>query len=347
MKKLVISLLASAALATTLCLTACGEQKTIIDGNDAQSVYAFSAASAAMLVSENVAESAPAEETESQPADPAPVDPAPEQGGDTTGDNTAPEQGGDTTGDNTAPEQTPPAQTEDGTDELDGYMAIANAILTGDGFKVEEGASDLDGYESMTTISAPSLGGGATVYEMHFNKTLIPDFDDDWDDDEDEDEREYALEGIMIIDGAEYEVRGTREVESERGESESETKFCVYLERDSYILVEHSYETERGESEQEYSYTLVRDGQKVEESTIEIDRERDEYEVELTAKIGRHTYELTLESEIIRGKEVLTLRTRDGKDKNTYIVTPVENDDGSVDYTYTPIYQTGVIRTRP
>ena len=322
MKKLVISLLASAALATTLCLTACGEQKTIIDGNDAQSVYAFSAASAAMLVSENVADPAPAEETEGQPADPAPVDPAPEQGGDATGDNTA-------------PEQTPPAQTEDGTDELDGYMAIANAILTGDGFKVEERASDLDGYESMTIISAPSLGGGATEYEMHFNKTLIPDFDDDRDDDEDE--REYALEGIMMIDGAEYEVRGTREVESERGESESETKFCVYLERDSYILVEHSYETERGESEQEYSYTLVRDGQKVEESTIEIERERDEYEVELTARIGRHTYELTLESEVIRGKEVLTLRTRDGKDKNTYIVTPVENADGSVDYTYTPV----------
>ncbi len=322
MKKLVISLLASAALATTLCLTACGEQKSILQGNDAQSVYAFSAASAAMLVSENVADPAPTEDTENQPADPAPAEPAPEQGGDTTGDNIA-------------PEQTPPAQTEEGTEELDGYMAIANAILTGDGFKVEERASDLDGYESMTMISAPSLGGGAREYEMHFNKTLIPDFDDDRDDDEEE--REYALEGIMIIDGAEYEVRGTREVESERGESESETKFYVYLERDSYILVEHSYETERGESEQEYSYTLVRDGQKVEESTIEIERERDEYEVELTAKIGRHTYELTLESEVIRGKEVLTLRTRDGKDKNTYIVTPVENADGSVDYTYTPI----------
>ena len=263
MKKLVISLLASAALATTLCLTACGEQKTIIDGNDAQSVYAFSAASAAMLVSENVADPAPAEDTESQPADPAPVEPAPDRGYGATDDNTA-------------PEQTPPAQTEDGTDELDGYMAIANAILTGDSFKVEERASDMPGYESMTTISAPSLGDGTKVYEMHFNKTLIPDFDDDWDDDEDEDEREYALEGIMIIDGAEYEVRGTREVESERGESESETKFYVYLERDSYILVEHSYETERGESEQEYSYTLVRDGQKVEESTIEIERERDE-----------------------------------------------------------------------
>ena len=322
MKKLVISLLASAALATTLCLTACGEQKSILQGNDAQSVYAFSAASAAMLVSENVADPAPTEDTENQPADPAPAEPAPEQGGDTTGDNIA-------------PEQTPPAQTEEGTEELDGYMAIANAILTGVGFKVEERASDLDGYESMTMISAPSLGGGAREYEMHFNKTLIPDFDDDRDDDEEE--REYALEGIMIIDGAEYEVRGTREVESERGESESETKFYVYLERDSYILVEHSYETERGESEQEYSYTLVRDGQKVEESTIEIERERDEYEVELTAKIGRHTYELTLESEVIRGKEVLTLRTRDGKDKNTYIVTPVENADGSVDYTYTPI----------
>lgn len=323
MKKLVISLLASAALATTLCLTACGEQKSILEGNDAQSVYAFSAASAAMLVSENVADPAPAEDTENQPADPAPADPAPEQGG------------GNVTDDNTTPEQTPPEQTEDGTDDLNGYMAIANAILTGDGFKVEERASDLDGYESMTTISAPSLGGGAREYEMHFNKTLIPDFDDDRD--YDEEEREYALEGIMIIDGAEYEVRGTREVESERVESESETKFYVYLERDSYILVKHSYETERGESEQEYSYTLVRDGQKVEESTIEIERERDEYEVELTAKIGRHTYELTLESEMIRGKEVLTLRTRDGKDKNTYIVTPVENTNGSVDYTYTPI----------
>ena len=326
MKKLVISLLASAALATTLCLTACGEQKTIIDGNDAQSVYAFSAASAAMLVSENVAESAPAEDTESQPADPAPVDPAPEQGGDTTGDNTA-------------PEQTPPAQTEDGTDELDGYMAIANAILTGDGFKVEEGASDLDGYESMTTIYAPSLGGGAKEYEMHFNKTLIPDFDDDWDDDEDENEREYALEGIMIIDGAEYEVRGTREVESERGESESEseTKFYVYLERDSYILVEHSYETERGESEQEYSYSVWQNGRCVERSSFEYESEHGETEVKMTAMSDGVTQAFYLTKESVRGREVMILRVGTGRDAKSYYVTQSTDADGEISYSYEQI----------
>ena len=102
---------------------------------------------------------------------------------------------------------------------------------------VDNVTAELDGY--MALVESLLSDGG-------FNVT----------NDRDEIEEEYYIEGIMIVDGAEYPIRGERSSESEPGESEEETEFIVTLSSTRRMVVEQSVETEDGEHEREYNYVI-------------------------------------------------------------------------------------------
>ena len=122
------------------------------------------------------------------------------------------------------------------------------------------------------------MHGNAIGYTMYYNEVLIPDHDDDDDDDWDEIEEEYYIEGIMIVDGAEYPIRGERSSESEPGESEEETEFIVTLSSTRRMVVEQSVETEDGEHEREYNYVIYEGRNVIERSTFEYEVEYGETE---------------------------------------------------------------------
>lgn len=282
-----------------------------------EEIYGFSAASAGMLISAmngDAAATAAAESTDI-PADPGtgetPVDP-----------------GTDT--------EIPSEPVVDSvTAELDGYMALVESLLSDGGFNVTTEASDREGYQVKSVVTYRDMHGNAIGYTMYYNEVLIPDDDDDDDDDWDEIEEEYYIEGIMIVDGAEYPVRGERSSESEPGESEEETEFIVTLSSTRRMVVEQSVETEDGEHEREYNYVIYEGRNVIERSTFEYEVEHGETEIEMTHyKDGVNTV-FFFDKEMRHGKEVIRIRVGSTASPTaSYIVNLVENADGTTSYTY-------------
>lgn len=281
-----------------------------------EEIYGFSAASAGMLISamDTGAASTAAESTD------IPTDPGT----------------GETPADPGTGTEVPSEPVVDSvTAELDGYMALVESLLSDGGFNVTTEASDREGYQVKSVVTYRDMHGNAIGYTMYYNEVLIPDYDDDDDDDWDEIEEEYYIEGIMIVDGAEYPVRGERSSESEPGESEDETEFIVTLSSTRRMVVEQSVETEDGEHEREYNYVIYEGRNVIERSTFEYEVEYGETEIEMTHyKDGVNTV-FFFDKEMRHGKEVIRIRVGSTASPTaSYIVNLVENADGTTSYTY-------------
>lgn len=221
------------------------------------------------------------------------------------------------------------------TAELDRYMALVESLLSDGGFTVTEEASDRAEYEVKSVITYRDMQGNTLGYVMYYNQRLIPDYDDDDDDEPFEVEEEYAIEGIMIIDGVEYPVRGERSNESEPGESESETEFFVTLSDTRYMLVEQSVEEEQGETEREYEYSVYEGRTRVEYSSFEYENERDETEIKMTSFANGQSQIFYFEKENVRGEEVIRIRVGSAQSSEGYyvhIVTDAETGETRYEY---------------
>lgn len=366
MKKLFTALALSLSLALSLGVAACsGTENGGTSGkfeqlNTAESVYGFSAASAGMLVSSmnggeaSAFAAALAAGTEQTAPETGTEQTAPETGSE----QTAPETGTEQTAPATGSEQTTP-ETSEPASELDGYMALVESLLSDGGFTVEETASDRAGYETKMVVSYRDLHGNTLQYELHYNRIEYAgngggygdyeDHDDYGDHDrdrdrdrdrddrrEDETEEEYGLEGVMVIDGTDYAVRGERETETEGNESESETTFRVELGEGKYILVEQSHESEGVETEQEYSYSVFENGRLSERSTFEYESERGETEIKMTYRKGSENSVFYFERETVRGEEVIRLRVGSGNASQSWYVQVSQDAEGRPHYEYVP-----------
>ncbi len=326
MKKLLLAVSLAFALALTLGIAACSSgNKGAGDGafgqlTSAESVYGFSAVSAGMIIdAENdvPATDVPATDT---PATDTPATDVPAA-------------------------DVPAADAPAALAGLDGYMALVESLLSEGGYGFAVTQSDREGYTEKMTVSYRDMDGKTGGYVMYYNQILIPDHDDDDDDDDDdwddlferddEEEEEYVIEGVLAVDGTEYAVRGTRSVESERGESESETEFVVDLGGGRTLYVEQSSEEERGESEQEYSYSVRENGRLIERSTFSYETERGETELKMTSYKDGASRTFYFEKETVRGRDVVYLRIGDGQSSEGYFVHTV-TDGQDTRYEYEP-----------
>ena len=235
-RNIILIIAMAAAVSLPLGLTACGtsfndrsSDGLFGDLTTAESVYGFSAASAGMIISAMNGEEAGGMLLASAATEGAADDTA---GGATGGTE---EGSGDVTAD---PELT----------ELDGYMELVGTLLSDGGFRCVTEESDRAEYTEKTTVSYTDINGERSEYVMYYNELLIPDDDDD-DDDRDEIEEEYAIDGVMVIGGTDYPIRGERSFEQEGFETEAETEFRVTLGEDRYLYVEQGYEDEGDEYE--------------------------------------------------------------------------------------------------
>ena len=321
MKKTITLILAASALTLALGATACNTGGISLGGTgdtpaSSESVYGVSAATAGMLIQSMKAEAPdPSQTPESTPQTP---------------ETTLPEAPQETP----EPQPTEPAAPETSASafpELDSYMGLVDSFLNGSGYSVEVTDSDRAEYDEMMKISYSGLNG-STKYEMHYNKMLIPDFDDDdrW---EDEEEEEYAIEGVLVIDGMEYPVQGVREIERERNEYESETQFRVTLENGKTVWVEQSESSEKHEHELEYSYIIRENGRVVERSSFSFEEEKGETELEMITEKNGKRESFSFEKESYRGREYIFLRVGSGRETKSYLVV----SDGNGGYTYEEI----------
>lgn len=336
MKKALTVLGLAGALALSLGLAACGSGGTGTGGDKfgdlttAESVYGFSAASAGMLISAM-------EGGEAQSFAAA------YRGGYEGGFGNFGEGNfgsGEGAGDTQQGAGTEQGAGQADFSELDGYMALIESLLSDGGFGVREGASEREGYEYTMVVTWRDLAGEKLEYTMHYNRLFTRtdrDDRDDWDEIwEDEYEEEYALEGVLVVDGQDYPVRGTRSVEEEGNESESETELRVDLGGRT-MLVEQESESEGREQEQEYVYSVYEGRRLIERSAFSYEQEEGETEIKmLTVKDGV-TQAFYFERERVRGQERVLLRVGSGRDAKTYIVQAHTGANGQTSYTYESI----------
>lgn len=219
------------------------------------------------------------------------------------------------------------------TAELDRYMALVESLLSDGGFDFSSQTSDREEYAEKTVISYKDMSGDAHDYVMYYNQTLTKSETDESDG---ETEENYSIKGVMVIDGADYEIRGERKNESEEGESETETEFVVILGENRYIRVEQSVETEDGESEQEYCYSVYENGKLVERSEFSYETEENETELKMTSFKDGKTQVLYFEREIEKGEEVIEIHVGDGKHGKGYIVHIEKDENGDNRYSFIP-----------
>ena len=216
---------------------------------------------------------------------------------------------------------------------LNEYMMLVESLLSDGAFGMTESESDLPDYAKKAVVTYKDILGNTLSYTMYYNETLRPDYDDD-DDDFGETEEEYSIEGILVVDGQQYAMRGEREAENEGDESESETNFWVTLSETRSMRVEQSFETEGNETEQEYVYSILEGRQVIERSAFEYEQEGRETEIKLSMTKDGQTQIFYFEKETERGEEYIRIRVGDRNGSQSYRVSIETDADGNSHYVY-------------
>lgn len=207
-------------------------------------------------------------------------------------------------------------ETADGTDaeemksqaeKFNEYFTALDSFL-GDDLVTTSTAANTDEqypYEIKMTISGRDVEGNKTEYTMYHTETLVKEKIKN-----DETKSEYALEGVMALDGADYFLTGERSFEEDDEETENELKIRAFADRDDKLnYIEMSQETSeevknnKTETETEYVYSVYADGRLVEETAVEFETERKangneetEYELEFRKGEAKGKYEIVRET---------------------------------------------------
>lgn len=218
------------------------------------------------------------------------------------------------------------------TATLDRYMALVESLLSEGSFSITYPQSDRAEYTDKTVVSYPDLEGKVTQYVMYYNKTLSG-YENDKDG---ETEEKYSISGVMVIDGADYEIYGKNKIETDGDETENKTELRVMLGENKYMLVEHETESEQGEFEQEYGYSVCEDGKVIEKSSFSYETEKGETELKMTSLKNGVKETFRFEKERKNGKDVIRIRVGDGELKAKYTVKVSYAENGEKIYSYIP-----------
>lgn len=253
-------------------------------------------------------------------------------------------------------------------ESLNDYMFLVEGLLGDGAFGMTTEASDRAEYAVKATVSYRDIEGNTLSYILYYNETerggyygdarsvlntsadLDDRYDDDWDDrynddrydddrydddryDDDwddryDDERVYDIDGVMLVDGAEYPIYGRTEAETEWDESESETQFVVQMSDTRTMVVTQEQESEWDEREEEYAYTIRENGRIVERCSFSFEQEEGETEIELLLTKDGQTQTFYFEQEGRRGIRIYVGSRQGG----TAYTVRVETDEAGNSY---------------
>lgn len=202
-----------------------------------------------------------------------------------------------------------------------------NIIADGISQTTSKNTTDDPGLASYTFVMNISLEN--TTYKMYYNE-INTKTSEEIDDEGVELETSSTIEGVMIVDGVTYMVNGEREFESEGNESESSIEFVTYLDANNYIIYEQSVEND----EIEYEYSIYVDGERIQETELEIEKERSGYTIDFQSTTYGSSRSTTA-YEIREGTGGLVIYLR--KNKSREKITATKTADG-YNFTYSNGY---------
>lgn len=215
-------------------------------------------------------------------------------------------------------------------DTVNGYLGLVEGLLSEEAiaYTAVQLEQEEFGFPFRMTVTVQDMLGGAEEYTMYYNKVLTESETDG-----DETEEEYAIDGILLVDGEQYPVKGEKETETEEDESELSLSFIAYRPDDRdrkipYLRMEQETEEEvEGETEKSFLYTLYdENGRETETTAVEYEHDPEDGELELKIVVKRGDRE-----------DELRFRRKDGQ-KN---VLETEAKIDGEDYTFTVTIQDG------
>ena len=181
---------------------------------------------------------------------------------------------------------TPQALSTDLKQTIIDYLPSIEATLKGEEILTENlvQESDREEYQIKLVVQYKDINLDNRQFIMYYNETPVRDEDwrVDWDDHYD-DEEECRIEGILVLEDQEFEIRGEKEKEND----ELEVSFWYYLDTDTYVQV--SQERERGESQ--FEYEVYNNRKKIHAYSLE--QENGEVELELLDGINHEYTEMS------------------------------------------------------
>lgn len=189
--------------------------------------------------------------------------------------------------------------------------------------KSEEITSDRPEYETMYTLTASNLDGTKDVYTFYYNERLIEEEFDDG-----ELEQEFRLEGLVVLDGMEYQMFGQKETEND----EMEMSFKVLKDERNYVEIEQEMEND----EQEFAYTLYENGRKTYETELkyEIDARKNKIEFEFSEKSDKDRKTYSYEYVTRKGKQYIYVKIKENGTTTAAVIEVVVDENNQVSYTF-------------
>lgn len=181
-------------------------------------------------------------------------------------------------------------------ENINSKLYIPNTFL-GDSsdFTVSVENESSQGFDKTMFIEYVDDDSDVNSYEFHYNESLV---------EVDEDERETEIVGVVIANGVEYSLIGTKEEE----DGELEYDFSAFIDDENYVTVKYEVENESEfDIEREFEYERFVDKQMA--HSIELDFEIDGDEKEIVVKFldGDYESEYSFKSEIEDGEKEITV----------------------------------------
>ncbi len=208
--------------------------------------------------------------------------------------------------------------------ELIGNLAIAQNLADNGIVRTDVTEADRDGYTYCYTVTATDYTGAEKQYTFYYNQTDITDAEDLR-----ENERELRLDGLVILDGVEYQMIGTQEIENK----ETEFTFKVAIDQNNYVMIEQETET----NEIEFKYTAFMQGVKVFETEVEYEIDRNgniELEFGIMDKENNVLKEYEYEFYKVGEELFARIKIKDGNQGIVFAIVKITATQNGFEYTF-------------
>lgn len=258
--------------------------------------------------------------------------------------------GGETTLDATAPDKETVQQFHKYFEMLDTMLgdSVVGTVVT------ENTDANYSDYALRMEISGATLDGKKVTHVMYYNETAGEQSKEGEDEEKIEAgaaeenqgepveaQAEYRLDGVLVMNGKDYAMKGERKTETDGKETEDEIAVRAYpdaADKTTYVEVKQETETEAGETETEYVYRIYDAGKLIEETAVAFEAEVEAGETETEIQIefrkgeGKGSYKL---SKAVEGTtvEIEVEYLLDGK-TGKFEIKQKKNTDGVTVYEY-------------
>lgn len=166
------------------------------------------------------------------------------------------------------------ALTDETKAEIIENFTMLEDMLGSQVVKSESLESDDPNYTYKYLVELNMLDGTIANYTYYYNERVI---------EQDYDETESIISGVVLVDGISYDLRGTRETES----NETEIEYRIQEANGDYVLIEQENEYQ----EESFSYSKYEGGRKVLEFELEKETKGQKTEYEIKQKTGSNSYQ--------------------------------------------------------